>query len=155
MERPRIAIASDHAGKILKDYICNNLPTAAVKDLGPKSTDSVDYPDYAALVCKAIQSGQADLGILVCGSGIGMSISANKFDGIRAAHVESIYTAQLSAEHNRANVLCLGERITGAPHALAMVNAWLSAEFGGANAKDDVKKRHERRIEKIHALEKK
>lgn len=153
MKRLRIAIASDHAGKVLKDYLLNNIFDAIVEDLGPTSDDSVDYPDYAQIVCLAIQNNQADLGILVCGSGIGMSIAANKYDGIRAAHVESTYTAQLAAEHNRANILCLGERITAAPYALAMVKAWLNAEFGGIGASADAKSRHERRINKIHAAE--
>jgi ribose 5-phosphate isomerase B len=96
-----------------------------------------------------------DFGILICGSGLGMSIAANKFAGIRAAHVESTYTAQLAAEHNQANVLCIGERITAAPYALAMVKAWMSAEFGGTKSTDDVKSRHQARIDKISALEKK
>lgn len=155
MKRLRIAIASDHAGKNLKDFLVKNLTDVEIKDLGPANTDSVDYPDYAALVCQDIQKKNVELGILVCGSGLGMSIAANKFDGIRAAHVESSYTAQLAGEHNRANVLCIGERITAAPYALAMVNAWLQAEFGGVNASTDAKARHQKRIDKIASLEKK
>jgi ribose 5-phosphate isomerase B len=154
MKRLRIAIASDHAGKSLKDFLLNNIFDGIVEDFGPTNTDSVDYPDYAAKVCEAIQNKHSDIGILVCGSGIGMSISANKFAGIRAAHVESTFTAQLAGEHNRANILCLGERITAPPYALAMVKAWLTAEFGGANASPDAKARHQRRIDKIQAQEK-
>lgn len=149
-----LAIGSDHAGKALKDFLRNNLKAHMVTDFGTKSSESVDYPDFAEKVCAEVASGKADLGILICGSGIGMSIAANKIDGIRAAHVESIFTAKLSREHNNANVLCLGERVTGAAHAQAMVEAWLSAKFGGEDD-EGVRARHERRIQKIHSLEKK
>ena len=150
-----IAIASDHAGKALKDFLRNNLKAHVLEDFGTKGPDSVDYPDFAAKVCEAVRSGRAEKGILICGSGIGMSIAANKFDGIRAAHVESSFTARLAAEHNAANVLCIGERVTAAPYALEMVEAWLGAQFGGAGADDGAKARHQRRIDKISALEKK
>lgn len=140
-----IAIASDHAGVHLKEFLVEHLKEIKFHDLGPNSTDSVDYPDYAEKACLEIKEGKVDRAILICGSGIGMSIAANKIRGIRAAHVESVLTARLAAEHNRANVLCIGERITAPHHALEMVNAWLHATFAGA--------RHERRIEKIHKLE--
>lgn len=148
-----IAIASDHAGRALKDFLRNNLKAHVLTDFGTSGAESVDYPDFAAKACQALIEGKAQLGILVCGSGIGMSIAANKIKGIRAAHVESVFTAQLAREHNDANVLCLGERVSGAAHALAMVEAWLNAEFGGAGADEGVKTRHRRRIEKIKAME--
>lgn len=149
-----IAIGSDHAGRALKDYLRNNLKDHVLEDFGTKGSDSVDYPDFAEKVCIALQEGKADLGILVCGTGIGMSLAANKFKGIRAAHVESIFTARMAKEHNNANVLCLGERVTGSENALLMVKAWLQANFGG-DGDEGVKSRHERRIGKIHAAEEK
>lgn len=154
MKSIKIAIASDHAGLNIKKYLQDHLKSIEWIDLGPNSSASVDYPDFAEKVGKAVASGQCEKGVLICGSGIGISIAANKVHGIRAAHVESSYTAQLAAEHNKANVLCIGERVTAAPYALAMVEAWLNAEFGGKGADDAAKGRHERRIQKIHALEK-
>lgn len=158
MKRIILAIAADHAGLQLKHFLTQqkNIGAYSVdwKDFGPSDSSSVDYPDFAQKACEAVQKGQCEKAVLVCGSGIGMSIAANKMQGIRAAHVESTYTAQLAAEHNQANVLCLGERITAAPYALAMVEAWLNAEFGGKGADAGVKSRHERRIQKIHGLEK-
>lgn len=150
-----IAIASDHAGKALKDFLRNNLKSHMIEDLGTKGPDSVDYPDFAEKACAAVVAGKADRGILICGTGLGMSIAANKIPGIRAAHCESIFTARMAAEHNAANILCLGERVTGAAHALEMVEAWLGAEFGGIGCDAGVKARHQRRIDKISALEKK
>lgn len=152
--KQKISIAADHAGVELKKFLVETLKEVEFLDLGPNDKSSVDYPDFAKKVCDAVLEGKTEKGILVCGSGIGMSIAANKFHGIRAAHVESIYTAQLAAEHNRANVLCLGERITGAAHAAAMVRAWLNAKFGGEGADEAAKGRHENRIQKIHQLEK-
>lgn len=149
----KLAIGADHAGVNLKRFLVENLKAVSWIDVGPASTESVDYPDFAEKACALVTEGKASRAVLVCGSGIGMSIAANKIPGIRAAHVESTFTAQLAGEHNRANVLCLGERITAPHYALAMVEAWLKAEFGGAGAKDDVKSRHQRRIEKIHKLE--
>lgn len=153
MKDKKIVIASDHAGKSLKDFLQKNLPKEwDVQDLGTKSQESVDYPDFAEKACRKILSGSVDKAILICGSGIGMSIAANKFPGIRAAHVESAFTAKLAGEHNRANVLCMGERVTAAHYALEMAKAWLSAKFGGGAEK--AKTRHAKRIEKIHQLEK-
>lgn len=141
-----IAIASDHAGFNVKKYLLENLKDAVhVVDLGPSNTDAVDFPDFAEKACKEIQSGKADRAILICGTGIGMSIAANKMKGIRAAHVESTLTAKFAAEHNFSNVLCIGERITAPFYALEMVRVWLQTEFAGA--------RHEKRIEKIRILE--
>jgi ribose 5-phosphate isomerase B len=142
--KPRIAIASDHAGIVLKKFFLQELKELALTDFGTNSTESVDYPDFAESACRAVVSGQCERAILICGSGIGVSIAANKINGIRAAHVESSFTAQLAGEHNNANVLCIGERITGQAHALAMVRAWMSAQF---------ESRHQKRIDKITALE--
>lgn len=144
MSKPRIAIASDHAGITLRNYLIKELTEAEITDFGPELPDSVDYPDFAAKACEAVLSGKCDRAILVCGTGIGMSIAANKIKGIRAAHVESIFTARMSGEHNLANVLCLGERVTGTTHALEMVRAWLNAKF---------ETRHQKRVDKIMALE--
>lgn len=145
MGKIRIAIASDHAGLNLKKFLIEELKEAELTDLGPNSSDSVDFPDFAEKACKAVLSGKCDRAILVCGTGLGMSIAANKIKGIRAAHVESIFTAQMSGEHNLANVLCLGERVTGTTNAAQMVRAWLNAKF---------ETRHQKRVDKIMALEK-
>jgi ribose 5-phosphate isomerase B len=144
---PTIAIAADHAGVALKKLIIEELSKeAAFTDFGPATTERVDYPDFAEKACRAVVDGRCSFAVLICGSGLGMSIAANKIDGIRAAHVESTFTAQLAREHNNANVLCLGERVTGPGMALAMVRAWLGATF---------ENRHQHRIDKVHALEKK
>ena len=148
-----LAIGSDHAGRALKDFLRNNLKAHLVEDVGTKGAESVDYPDFAAKVCALVLSGKAERGILICGTGIGMSLAANKFPGIRAAHVESIFTAEMASAHNNANILCLGERVSGAAHALAMVEKWLSTPFGGGDD-ESVRVRHQRRIDKISALEK-
>ncbi len=146
MSKPKLSIASDHAGLHLKKLFISEIKEVEWVDFGPQSADSVDYPDFAEKACRAIVSGDCERGVLICGSGIGMSIAANKIDGIRAAHSESTITAELAALHNNANVLCIGERITGTAHALAMVKAWLHAKF---------ETRHQKRIDKITALEKK
>ncbi len=145
MSKIRLAIASDHAGTELKKYLKQELKEAEFTDFGTEGSESVDYPDFAEKACRAVLDGKCDRAILVCGTGLGMSIAANKIKGIRAAHVESIFTAQMSAEHNQANVICLGERVTGTTNALAMVRAWLNAKF---------ESRHQRRVDKITALEK-
>lgn len=142
----KIAIASDHAGTHLKKFLISEMKEVVFTDFGTQGTDSVDYPDFAAKACEAVLQGQCERAILVCGTGLGMSIAANKIPGIRAAHVESVFTAQMSAEHNAANVLCLGERVTGTSHALMMARAWLNAKF---------ESRHQKRVDKITALEKK
>jgi ribose 5-phosphate isomerase B len=147
MPLPTIAIAADHAGVALKTILIEELgPEAAFTDFGPATAERVDYPDFAAKACAAVVDGRCSLAVLVCGSGLGMSIAANKIPGIRAAHVESTFTAQLAREHNNANVLCLGERVSGPGLAVAMVRAWLHASF---------ETRHQHRIDKVHALEKK
>jgi ribose 5-phosphate isomerase B len=142
----KIAIASDHAGRNLKEQIKKILDSVglAYEDLGTNTTDSVDYPDYAKLVAESVQDGNR--GILCCSTGIGMSIAANKFKGVRAALCTNALTAQLSREHNDSNVLILGERIvTDADEVSRIVQAWLQTEFAGG--------RHQRRVEKIKALE--
>jgi ribose 5-phosphate isomerase B len=144
----RIALGADHAGYQLKDQIKQHLEQQgiSVQDEGTSSAESVDYPDYARAVAHDVSEHRADLGILVCGSGIGMSITANKVDGIRAANVSTEYEAQMSREHNNANVLALGARIISPDQAFSIVDKWLATQFAGG--------RHERRVEKIMAIEK-
>ncbi len=142
-----IAIASDHAGVGLKAELVSELgklghPTL---DLGPNDTSSVDYPDYATKVTSAVNEKRASLGILICGTGTGMSISANKVHGIRAALSRTEFEARMARQHNDANVLCLGARVTGASLALEIVKAFLAASFEGG--------RHAKRVEKITELE--
>ena len=144
----RIALGADHAGYQLKDQIKQHLEEQGidVRDEGTSSAESVDYPDYARAVAHDVSEHRADLGILVCGSGIGMAITANKVDGIRAANVSTEYEAQMSREHNNANVLALGARILNPDKAFRIVDKWLATRFAGG--------RHERRVEKIMAIEK-
>ncbi|MCB1043894.1 MAG: ribose 5-phosphate isomerase B [Acidobacteria bacterium] len=143
----KIAIGSDHAAIEAKQVISELLTEGGhqVEDCGTQGSDSVDYPDFADAVCQRIDLDSADLGILICGTGIGMSIAANKVDGIRAALCRTEFEAQMARAHNNANVLCLGARVTGKDLMLAIVNRFMSTPFDGG--------RHERRIEKIHALE--
>lgn len=145
MTKPKLAIAADHAGINLKTFLIEQMKEVEFIDMGTNSTASVDYPDFAEKACRSITSGLVERAILVCGSGIGVSIAANKIKGIRAAHVESSFTARLAGEHNGANVLCLGERVTGSYHALECARAWLNAQF---------EDRHQKRLDKIHQLEK-
>jgi ribose 5-phosphate isomerase B len=144
----KIALGADHAGYQLKDQIKQHLAQQGIElcDEGTSSPDSVDYPDFARGVAHDVAEHRANFGILVCGSGIGMAIAANKVDGIRAANVSSEYEAQMSREHNNANVLALGARILKPEDALRIVDKWLATPFAGG--------RHERRVEKIAALEK-
>ena len=143
----KIALGADHAGYELKEKIKQHLQQQqiAIQDEGTNSTESVDYPDFAASVAHDVSERRADLGILVCGSGIGMAISANKIAGIRAANVSSEYEAQMSREHNNANVLALGSRILQEDEAVRIVDKWLATTFAAG--------RHQRRIEKITQLE--
>jgi ribose 5-phosphate isomerase B len=143
-----IVIASDHAGVALKNQVIRLVQEKLgyeVKDLGTFSEDSVDYPDYGMLVGKAVSGGEAERGILICGTGIGMSIIANKFPGVRAALCHNEVTARLSREHNDANVLVMGERILGTAVALDLVKVWFETAFEGG--------RHQRRLDKIRAIE--
>lgn len=143
-----IAIGCDHGGFELKNHLVDYLKNKGVdvKDFGVYTEDSVDYPDCAKPVCKAVLSGECEKGILICGTGIGISIAANKFDGIRAALCSNVFSAKMSKEHNNANIICLGGRVTGRELAFMIVDAWLEAEFQGG--------RHANRIAKIHEVEK-
>jgi ribose 5-phosphate isomerase B len=144
----RIAIGTDHAGYQLKNDIASALTAEGydVKDFGAFSTDPSDYPDIAEIVSLAVARGEYDRGILVCGSGIGMSIAANKVPGIRAALCWSAEIARLSREHNDANVLVLAGRFTPFEEALKISDVWLTTEFSG-------NERHARRIDKIAEIE--
>src|ERR1051326_3056141 len=144
----KIALGADHAGYQLKDRIKQHLAQRGIELCaeGTSSTESVDYPDFARAVAHDVSERRADLGILVCGSGIGMAIAANKVEGIRAANVGSEYEAQMGREHNNANVLTLVARILKPEEALRIVDTWLATPFAGG--------RHERRVEKIAAIEK-
>jgi len=144
----RVAIGSDHRGYHLKEQIIAMLRTKGheVEDAGPSATESVDYPDFAALVAKMVSQGAVDRGILICGTGIGMAIAANKFPGVRAAPCSDEVTAEISRRHNNLNVLCLSADMLSPRAVERMVEVWLSTPFEGG--------RHERRVEKIHQLEK-
>ena len=141
-----IAAGADHAGFEYKQKIVALLRSMGMEviDLGTPSADSVDYPDYAHAVALAVSSGKAEFGVLVCGSGIGMSIVANKHAGVRASNVESVEAAKLAREHNDANVLAIGSRLTPWDRAREILLAFLSAEFQGG--------RHLKRVDKIHDL---
>ena len=143
----KIAMGADHGGYSLKEILKKHLVEAGheVLDLGTHDTDSCNYPDYAAKVAYAVADKEADLGILVCGTGIGMSIAANKVKGIRAAAVSDCFTAQATREHNDSNIICLGERIVGPGLALRIVDTWLEASFQGG--------RHQTRVDLISELE--
>ena len=136
----KIAIGCDHGGIVLKDAVTSTLEAlgAEVVDLGTNSTDSVDYPTYGLKVAETVASGQCDAGVIMCGTGIGISISANKVPGIRCAVVTNTYMAKLTKNHNNANIICLGERVTGQGIAADMVDIFLSTPFEGG--------RHLRRI---------
>ncbi|MBA0088569.1 MAG: ribose 5-phosphate isomerase B [Acidobacteria bacterium Pan2503] len=145
---PRIAIASDHAGFSVKETIRKYLESAgyAVSDLGTSSEESVDYPDYGKAVGERVVSKQSDLGIAVCGTGMGISIAANKVPGVRAALAHDLHTARLAREHNDANVLALGGRVVSGEAAIRMVQVFLTTAYLGG--------RHQRRVDKITAIEK-
>ena len=144
----RIAIGSDHAGYAMKEDLIERLRQAnyTVTDVGTHSDEPADYPDYAAAVGAAVLDGRADRGIVVCGSGVGVAIAANKLKGIRAAQATDTYTAHQAVEHDDVNVLALGAQITGPRLAWELVDAFLAAEFTG-------EERHVRRVEKIAKLE--
>jgi len=146
MTAKTIAIAADHGGVELKSQIIKSLADNGweVIDLGTDGSASVDYPDYAQAVAQSIINGDAASGILVCGSGIGMSIAANRYPQIRAALVHDRLSAELCRQHNNANVLCLGARLLGDATALDCVNAFVTTEFEGG--------RHGRRVEKLSSL---
>ncbi len=143
----KIVAGSDHAGLLLRAEAVRVAKEKgfAVDDLGPFSGESVDYPDYAGKVASEVASGKARFGLLVCGTGIGMSIAANKVKGVRAAHCTTELEARMARAHNDANVLCMGERITGIGLGAAIVAAFLDQPFEGG--------RHQRRVEKIAGME--
>jgi ribose 5-phosphate isomerase B len=148
VEAMRIALGSDHAGYDLKGHLASTLREWGyeVVDLGTDSgTDSVDYPDFGAAVGRCVVTGGADLGVGICGSGIGIAIAANKVPGVRAATVHDVTSAHLAREHNHANVLCLGSRLTGPVVAVDALRAWLEATPGTG--------RHVERVEKINELD--
>lgn len=144
----KIAIGADHAGYEVKEKIKQQLKemNLEVEDLGTNSTESVDYPDFGAAVGREVASGKADEGIVVCGSGIGIAIAANKIHGVRAAQAWNEETARLAREHNNANVLSIGARVLPTEEIPKIVKAWFDAKFAGG--------RHEMRVEKISELEK-
>lgn len=146
----KIAIAADHAGKELKSYIIDflTLSNHHVLDYGvaSDSTTSVDYPDYADIVASEVSAGRCERGILICGTGIGMCVAANKFPGVRAAVVDDEFTARTSRTHNDTNILCLGSRTINYQRAIDFVKIWLST--------DCEEGRHRNRINKITAIEK-
>jgi len=145
----KIAIASDHGGFELKEYLKEAIEESGFtyEDFGPNSKDSVDYPDFALQVAEAVAKGEFSRGILVCGTGIGMSIVANKIPGVRAALCHDTFSAQATREHNDSNILALGERVIGRGLAGQIVKIWLKTDFQGG--------RHQKRIDKIREIERK
>ena len=144
----KITIGSDHGAVELKEevkMVLHEFEDVRVTDVGTFGTESIDYPDIAEKVCADVVSGKADRGIVLCGTGIGISIAANKIDGIRAALCGDVYSAIMSRKHNDANVLAMGGRVTGIGPAGEIVRAWVCTEFEGG--------RHARRVDKIMALE--
>lgn len=140
-----IAVGSDHAGFSMKQTLAELLVELGheVLDCGTNSTNSVDYPDFGVAVGRAVAEGEAQGGLCVCGSGIGIAMAANKVAGVRAATVWDETSARLARQHNDANVICLGERLIGAEVAVAALKAWLAAEFAGG--------RHSARVNKLNA----
>ncbi len=143
----KVIIASDHAGLELRRELVSALQELRVEvnDVGPTTNASVDYPDFAKMVCKAVAAGEYQYGVLVCGTGIGMSITANKYRGIRAALCTSEFEARMTRAHNDANVLCLGQRVVGAGLARGIVEAFVATPFEGG--------RHQKRLDKIREAE--
>ncbi|MGX9726271.1 MAG: ribose 5-phosphate isomerase B [Candidatus Electronema sp. VV] len=139
----KIAVGSDHGGFELKQQVVEFLSKAGheVESVGCFGLASVDYPDFADKVCALVKAGTCERGILICGTGIGMSIAANRHREIRAALCHEAFTARMSREHNNANVLCLGARVIGSELALEIVRAWVAAEFAGG--------RHQRRLDML------
>jgi ribose 5-phosphate isomerase B len=142
-----IVVGSDHGGYELKQAVLEVLRQRGIEcaDYGTDGPDSVDYPDFAAKVAGAVSAGEADRGVLICGTGIGMSISANKFPGVRAALVHDEFTAQMAKEHNNANILVMGGRVLSLDQGKKFVEIWLDTQFEGG--------RHQNRLDKISAIE--
>ena len=142
-----VVTGSDHAGLQLKAALVRHLESLGhtVTDLGTHTAESCDYPDFATAVAAEVVAGRADRGLLICGTGIGMAMAANKVHGIRAAVVSDSFSARASREHNDANVLCMGERVVGAGLAKEILDAWMGATYQGG--------RHQRRLDKIAEIE--
>ena len=147
MKTEKIIIGCDHGGLNLKNAVIAHLQAAgvSVEDVGTYTADSCNYPEYADRVCRRIQDGTYTLGILICGTGIGMSMAANKHAGIRAAACENTFSARMTRMHNNANVLCMGDRVVGAGLALELVQVFLTTPFEGG--------RHQTRIDQIMDIE--
>ncbi|MEA1974075.1 MAG: ribose 5-phosphate isomerase B [Bacillota bacterium] len=143
----KIAIGCDHGGFDLKPDVIEFLKSRSIEviDLGTNSSESVDYPDYGRAVGEAVASKKADLGIVICGTGIGISLAANKVRGIRAAVVSDTFSAKMARAHNNANILAFGARVVGKGLAIEIVKAWLDTDFEGG--------RHQRRVDKIMNIE--
>ena len=143
----KIVIGCDHAAVELKNKVVSHVKELGydVTDVGVHTSDSCNYPDIAEAACKKIQSGEAEMGILICGTGIGMSMSANKMHGIRAACCSDVFSATATRSHNDANVLCFGARVVGEGVAMTLVDAFLSTEYEGG--------RHQKRVDMMMALE--
>lgn len=143
----KIAVGCDHVGILLKPEIIKHLESKGIEvtDLGAHDTERTDYPIYGRAVAESVASGNSDLGIIMCGSGVGISITANKVPGIRAVVCSDPYTAKLSREHNNTNILSFGSRVVGSELAKMIVDEWLAAEFEGG--------RHQNRIDMISSLE--
>lgn len=143
----KIAVASDHRGVRVKDQILAQLESLGYEalDYGPSTSDSVDYPDYAKAVANDVSNGTVDRGVLICGTGLGMCIAANKFPGVRAVNCHDDFTAEMSRRHNDANIMCLSADLLGDRLLNRIVESWMAAEFEGG--------RHGRRIEKIREIE--
>ena len=145
----KIVIGCDHAALDLKAKVISHLEENGINvlDMGTYTKDSCNYPDYASAVCEKIQAGEFELGILICGTGIGMSMAANKHNGIRAACCSDTFSARATRQHNNANVLCFGERVVGLGLALEIVDAFVNEEYLGG--------RHEARVQMLSDIEKK
>jgi len=144
----RIVVAADHGGFALKNDLATHLRSLghAVIDVGTDGATSVDYPDFAALGVAEVLAGRADKALLVCGSGVGMSIAANRHRGIRAVVCSDVYTARMSREHNDANALCLGARVVGPGLAQQILDVWLETPYAGAAS------RHQQRLDKLEKI---
>lgn len=143
----KIAVACDHGGLQLKNALIKNMEGQGyeVVDFGTYTTDSCDYPDYASKAAKAVASGECDKGVVVCGTGIGVSIVANKVKGIRCALVHDVFSAKATRQHNDTNMIAMGQRVIGEGLAIEILNAWLHTDYEGG--------RHDLRIQKMMALE--
>lgn len=143
----KVAIGCDHGGYILKESVVNTLNSfgAEITDFGTDSTDSVDYPIYAQKVAEAVASGECECGVLLCGTGIGMSIAANKVKGIRAAVVSDLFAAKATKEHNNSNIIALGGRLVSPEYAGMILKEWLNAKYQGG--------RHQNRLDLVAHLE--